>query len=173
LLTGLGDIFKGFSTYFVMQAFGVTDPWMRVGGALVAILGHNYSVFLLERTEEGKLHLRGGAGGATAFGGALALWPPSGLIIFPLSLIVYFVIGYASLTTMSIALLATIVFLVRVLVNAPGAEWAYVVYGLAAEFILIWALKPNIQRLREGTERVVGLRAARQKKQQTPPSDPE
>jgi glycerol-3-phosphate acyltransferase PlsY len=74
---------------------------------------------------------------------------------------------------MSIALLATIVFLVRVLVNAPGAEWAYVVYGLAAEFILIWALKPNIQRLREGTERVVGLRAARQKKQQTPPSDPE
>jgi glycerol-3-phosphate acyltransferase PlsY len=72
LLTGLGDIFKGFSTYFVMQAFGVTDPWMRVGGALVAILGHNYSVFLLERTEEGKLHLRGGAGGATAFGGALA-----------------------------------------------------------------------------------------------------
>lgn len=173
LLTGLGDIFKGFSTYFVMQAFGITDPWMKVAAALMAILGHNYSLFLLERNQEGKLTLRGGAGGATAFGGALALWPPSGLIIFPLSLIVFFVIGYASVTTMSIALLATIVFLVRVLVNAPGAEWAYVAYGLAAEIILIWALRPNIQRLMEGTERVVGLRAARQKKQQTPPSDPE
>jgi glycerol-3-phosphate acyltransferase PlsY len=164
LLTGIWDILKGFATLWVVQGFGVSNVWVSVGAALMAILGHNYSLFLLERNEEGKLRLRGGAGGATAFGGALALWPASGLIVFPLALFVYLVIGYASVTTMSIAFFATIVFLVRVLVHAPGAEWAYVVYGLAAEVILIWALRPNLKRLREGTERVVGLRAARHKK---------
>lgn len=160
LLTGIFDILKGLATYWVVEGFGIATPWMRVGAALAAIIGHNYSIFLLEKTQEGKLKLRGGAGGATAFGGTLALWPWAGLIILPLSVIVYFVIGYASVTTMSIAALSTIVFLVRVLLNAPNAEWAYVVYGLAAEAILIYALRPNIKRLREGTERKVGLRAS-------------
>jgi glycerol-3-phosphate acyltransferase PlsY len=34
-----------------------------------------------------------------------------------------------------------------------------VVYGILAELVVIWALRPNIQRLRLGTERIVGLRA--------------
>lgn len=173
LLTGLGDIFKGFATFWVVQAFGITDAWIRVAAALVAILGHNYSFFLLERNELGKLRLRGGAGGATAVGGAMALWLPSAFIIIPLGFLIYMLIGYASVTTLSIAFFATVIFLVRVLVGAPGAHWAYVVYGLLAWLILVYALRPNLKRLREGNERVVGLRAARQRKQQTPPSSPE
>ncbi len=174
-LTGLMDIFKGFATYWVVMAFGITDPWVRVVAALMAILGHNYSIFLLYRDEAGKLKLRGGAGGATALGGTLALSLPIGLIVFPLSILVFLFIGYASVTTLSIAFFSTLIFLIRVLVKAPGAEWAYVIYGLLAGLLLVYALRPNLKRLREGTERVVGLRAARIKKQQekTPSSDPE
>lgn len=173
LLTGIMDIFKGFSTYWIVQGFGINNPWVRVGAALAAIIGHNYSIFLMERNEAGKLRLRGGAGGATAFGGTLALWPLGGLIIFPLSAAVYFVIGYASATTMSIAFFSALVFLIRVLLKAPEAEWAYVIYSLAAEAILMYALRPNIKRLIEGTERPVGLRAARQRKKETPSSNTE
>ncbi|MDX9864196.1 MAG: glycerol-3-phosphate acyltransferase [Anaerolineaceae bacterium] len=174
-LTGMMDILKGFATYWVVMAFGITNPWVRVAAALMAIVGHNYSIFLLYRDENGKLKLRGGAGGATTLGGTLALWLPGGLMVFPLSILVFLFIGYASVTTMSIAFFSTLIFLIRVLVQAPGAEWAYVIYGLAAGLLLIYALRPNIKRLREGNERVVGLRAARIKKQQkkTPPADPQ
>jgi glycerol-3-phosphate acyltransferase PlsY len=34
-----------------------------------------------------------------------------------------------------------------------------VIYGALALLVLIWALRPNIKRLIEGTERIVGLRA--------------
>ena len=175
-LTGLMDIFKGFATYWVVMAFGINDPWVRVVAAVTAIIGHNYSLFLLYRDEAGNLKLRGGAGGATALGGTLAISMTVGLIVWPLSILVFLFIGYASVTTLSIAFFSTLIFLIRVLVQAPGAEWAYVVYGVLAELLLIYALRPNIKRLREGTERVVGLRAARLKKKQkekTPSSDPE
>ncbi len=172
-LTGLMDIFKGFATYWVVMAFGINDPWVRVVAALMAIIGHNYSIFLLYREETGKLKLRGGAGGATALGGTLALSMTVGLIVWPLSVLVFLFIGYASVTTLSIAFFSTLIFLIRVLVKAPGAEWAYVFYGLLAGLLLVYALRPNLKRLREGTERVVGLRAARMKKKQekTPSSD--
>ena len=174
-LTGLMDIFKGFATYWVVMAFGINDPWVRVIAALMAIIGHNYSIFLMYRDETGKLKLRGGAGGATALGGTLALSVTVGLIVWPLSILVFLFIGYASVTTLSIAFFSTLIFLIRVLVKASGAEWAYVIYGLLAGLLLVYALRPNLKRLREGTERVVGLRAARMKKKQekTPSSDSE
>jgi acyl phosphate:glycerol-3-phosphate acyltransferase len=174
-LTALMDILKGFSTYGVVMLFGVNNPWVRIAAALAAVIGHNYSIFLLHRDEAGKLKLRGGAGGATALGGTIALWPAGGWMVLPLSILVFLFIGYASVTTMSIAFFSTLIFLIRVLVKAPGAEWAYVIYGLLAEALLIYALRPNIKRLREGNERVVGFRAYRQKKQQekTPSSDSE
>ena len=174
-LTALMDIFKGFSTYWVVMAFGVTNPWVRIAAALLAVIGHNYSIFLAHRDEAGKLKLRGGAGGATALGGTMALWLPGGLIVLPLSVLVFLFIGYASVTTMSIAIFSTLIFIIRAQIGAPGAEWVYVIYGLLAEALLIYALRPNIKRLREGNERVVGFRAYRQKKQQekTPSSDTE
>lgn len=41
----------------------------------------------------------------------------------------------------------------------------YVAYGFVAIGIVLWALRPNLKRLREGTERVVGLRAYLRKRQ--------
>jgi hypothetical protein len=46
------------------------------------------------------------------------------------------------------------VFAVRAAVGFP---WTDVLYGVLAEILLIWALRPNIKNLLAGTERVVGI----------------
>ena len=106
----------------------------------------------------------GGAGGATSFGGAIALWPMSGYIIFPLAVLSYILIGYASVTTMAIPLLAMLVFGYRAVVGV--SPWAYFFYGVAAELIVLWALRPNIKRLLEGNERRVDFLGYLKKRRQ-------
>jgi hypothetical protein len=46
--------------------------------------------------------------------------------------------------------------------------WEYVVYGLLAECLLAWSLRPNIKRLLNGTERVIGLRAKKARATESP-----
>jgi len=156
ILTATLDVLKGAATAWVVSWLAPAQPWVQVGAALLAIIGHNYSIFLVHR-KNGKWALRGGAGGATALGGAIALWNPIIFIILPIAFLVYLFIGYASVTTMIIAFIAMIVFIVRAVMGL--SPWAYVIYGALAFLVLVWALRPNIKRLIEGTERVVGLRA--------------
>lgn len=155
-ITAILDVIKGAATAWVVTWLTPGQPWVQVGAALLAIIGHNYSIFLL-KVENKKLVFRGGAGGATCLGGAIALWNPIIWIILPLAIMVYLFIGYASVTTMSIAFIAMIVFLVRAILGL--SPWAYVIYGALALFVLVMALRPNLKRLKDGTERVVGLRA--------------
>lgn len=162
LLTAILDVLKGVATGWIVSWLFPGTPWVSVVAALMAILGHNYSIFLIEEKIGGGIRLRGGAGGAPAVGGAIALWPPSALIILPLAALVYVFIGYASVTTMSVAIFAALVFGVRA---AQGlGPWMYVWYGVAALLIVMWALRPNLARLVAGNERVVGLRAYLKKK---------
>jgi glycerol-3-phosphate acyltransferase PlsY len=156
VITAVLDVLKGAGTAWVVSWLAPQMPWVQVGAALLAIIGHNYSIFLIHR-KDGKWALRGGAGGATALGGAIALWNPIVFIILPIAFVVYLFIGYASVTTMSIAFIAMIVFIIRAIMGL--SPWAYVLYGALALFVLVWALRPNLIRLKEGTERVVGLRA--------------
>ncbi|MBN1303287.1 MAG: glycerol-3-phosphate acyltransferase [Anaerolineales bacterium] len=154
--TAVLDILKGAASVWIAQAV-TPNVWLHVLAPLAAVIGHNYSIFLAERTETGGIRLRGGAGGAACFGGALGLWPYSILIILPVGYLVFFGVGYASVTTMSIALVATIIFAVRA--GLGYGPWAYVVYGVIAEALLMWALRPNIKRLLDRTERLHGWRA--------------
>jgi glycerol-3-phosphate acyltransferase PlsY len=80
-----------------------------------------------------------------------------------LAALIWWGIGYASVTTMSIALLAIIIFAYRAWLGL--SPWAYVIYGGVALVLLIWSLRPNIQRLINGTERLHGWRAMRLKAQ--------
>lgn len=164
LLTAGLDVFKGFSTSWIVAWLAPGLPLLSVAAGLCAILGHNYSIFLIEEKIGGGIRLRGGAGGAPALGGAMAIWPQAGLIILPLGVLVYVLIGYASVTTMSVGLIASFVFLVRTIQGA--SPWEYILYGLGALGIVMYALRPNLLRLRQGTERAVGLRAYLQKRQQ-------
>lgn len=153
--TALLDILKGAVAVWLARWISPQQDWLHVIAPLAAILGHNYSIFLAERDAKGKFRLRGGAGGAPSVGGAWGLYPSSLLIILPLGVLVFFTIGIASVTTMAVALFAIIVFAVYA---AQGIlPWWYVLYGVGAELLLIWALRPNIKKLLAGQERVVGI----------------
>lgn len=156
LLTALMDGTKGAVTVWIAQAAAPHGEWLHVLAPIAAILGHNYSIFLIERNAKNRLRLRGGAGGGTAVGGSIGLWWPSVFIVLPLAALVFFGIGYASVTTMSIALIITAVFAVRYTMGL--ASIPDIVYGVMAFCLLVWALRPNIKALIEGRERFHGWR---------------
>jgi acyl phosphate:glycerol-3-phosphate acyltransferase len=160
-LTAILDGVKAAAAVWIVRWIIPADMlyfhWVEVAAPLLAIIGHNYSIYLLERHETtGKVRFRGGAGGAPCMGGAAGLWIPALVYVLPLALVVYFVIGYASLTTLSIAFFSTIVFAITA--GLGITPWQYVLYGLIAQILLVWALRPNLQRLRQGNERLHGLR---------------
>ncbi len=152
--TAMLDILKGAASVWVAQWVTPDHHWVHVLAPLAAILGHNHSIFLPERDENGKLvRLRGGAGGAPSVGGAIGLWTNSVLIILPLGMLTFFTVGIASITTMAVAFFAIIVFAIRA---AQGhMDWIDVWYGVGAEILLIWALRPNLKKLFAGQERIV------------------
>jgi glycerol-3-phosphate acyltransferase PlsY len=89
LFTALLDVSKGAGAVWVGQSLFSSPDWIVAMNGLLAILGHNYSAFLVERNEDGKLHFRGGAGGATTLGVAIGLWVNSWLVILPIAGLVY------------------------------------------------------------------------------------
>jgi len=170
LLTAIMDILKGAAAVWVAQALDPTNHVVHVLAPVFAILGHNYSFFLLERDANGKLKFRGGAGGAPALGGAMGLWLPMFPIAFGIGALIWFTIGIASLTTMAIGVVVIIIFGVRASLGLQDP--IDISYGVIAELLLIWALRPNIKKLFAGNERVINtslngwLRARREAKQQ-------
>ncbi len=170
LATALLDVFKAALAVWLAKWLSADNQLVAILAPIAAILGHNYSLFMPEYDKNGRfLRLRGGAGGAPTVGGAIGLWPLSVLIMIPLGALVFFTVGYASVTTMSVAVFAILVFGIRLALGVPGANWWDVVYGIVATLLLVWALRPNIQKLLNGTERVVsislhGLLKARQEK---------
>jgi len=157
IATAILDGLKGASVVWLARAIVPGNHWIEALAPLMAILGHNFSIFLLERGHDDRPRLRGGAGGAPCVGGAFGLWPPSLIIILPISFAIWYGIGYASLTTISAGLLATGIFIYRAIIGA--SPWEYVGYGVLAELAILWALRPNLVRLWKGTERLNGWRA--------------
>jgi glycerol-3-phosphate acyltransferase PlsY len=157
LLTAILDGLKGASSVWLAQGLlpaEVRPLGMALAG-LAAILGHNYSIFL---------KFKGGAGGAPCVGAGVGLLPWSAVIVIPVGALVLFGVGYASLATLSVSLTLTALFAFRYYTHAPGAEAEYILYGLGSLGLLAWALRPNIQRLLRGEERLVGWRAKRLKR---------
>ena len=153
LLTALTDILKGALAVWIAQALTPDNHVVHVLAPIFAILGHNYSLFMMERDENGKMKFRGGAGGAPALGGAMGLWLPMFPIAFGIGALIWFTVGIASLTTMAIGFVVIIIFAVRAYLGLQNP--VDVSYGIVAELLLIWALRPNIQKLLSGNERVI------------------
>jgi glycerol-3-phosphate acyltransferase PlsY len=156
------DFFKGAVAVWLARAVLPGSVWLEVIAPVIAVLGHNYSIFLAARDPQGKLHLRGGAGGATTVGGAMGLWWLSALINIPVGVGILFGVGYASVATLSVGISSIAIFAYRAWIGA--SPWEYIMYGVLAEILLLIALRPNIKRLLNGTERVVGWRARRKSK---------
>jgi glycerol-3-phosphate acyltransferase PlsY len=153
LLTAFFDVLKGAISVWVAEAILPESHLIHILAPLAAILGHNYSLFMIRRDENGNLRFHGGAGGAPALGGAMGLWLPIFPIVLAAGALIWFTVGIASLTTMAIGLVVTIVFAVY---SWQGfLEPVNIWYGVIAELFLIWALRPNIKKLLAGNERVV------------------
>ena len=153
LLTAILDILKGAAAVWVAEALVPQGHLFHILAPIAAILGHNYSLFLISRDADGKLRFHGGAGGAPALGGAMGLWPWMFPIVFGAGALVWFTLGIASVTTMTVGLVVIIVFAIRASMGLqePLDIW----YGIIAELLLLWALRPNIRKLFAGQERVV------------------
>jgi glycerol-3-phosphate acyltransferase PlsY len=157
LLTAVFDAGKGILAGMVSVWLVPGNNWIKFLSVTLAVVGQIFSIFLVEKRADGKLHFRGGAGGSTTLGGAIALWPGSWIILLPLVAVVYGVVGYASVTTISIAFFSLLLFGYRAITNV--GPWEYVLYGVVSLVFVLHTLQPNIERLKAGTERAVGLRA--------------
>lgn len=141
LLTTLSDILKGAAAIWLVQALGL-GAWALAFAGTLAVVGHNYSLFL---------NFRGGAGTGTSVGAAIALWGMAlPLLVIP-GVIVGLLIGHASTASITIALLLPIIFGMRG--DVPNA----VLFGLPVTVLTLWALRPNIQRLFKREERFLPI----------------
>ena len=75
-------------------------------------------------------------------------------IVFGVGALVWFTLGIASVTTMAIGLVVTIVFAIRIVAGAPDQNPLDIWYGIVATLLLVWALRPNIKKLLAGTGNV-------------------
>jgi len=69
--TAIFDMLKSAVCVWLARLIMPSAYWVHILAPVMAIIGHNYSVFLVERGEDGKIRLRGGAGGGPTAGGAL------------------------------------------------------------------------------------------------------
>lgn len=148
LVTALLDVGKGATTVLVIRHFvgDTTLGWAEALAGLGVVLGHNYSVFL---------GFKGGAGGATAIGTGAAFWLVGTIPALIAGLFMLFIIGYASLATIfaaygvAVALTAAAMF-----DKLPGS---YAAFGWGIVILVMLSLRPNIERLMNGTERRVQI----------------
>ncbi len=170
IVTSFSDVFKGIIgiklTQLVLANLLQVDaawlPWAYLAAGTMSVIGHNWSIFM---------KFGGGAGTGPNIGWATAIWPP----MFPIGFVVMagmlLGLGMASVASLSMAAIIPITFAILYftgidvqlgLADTP----AYMVAGVLTAVIVTWALRPNIKRLIEGNERVVGPRAKRLKHKQ-------
>ncbi len=138
------DIAKGF-----VQAFIGTILVDELVGALaggLAMLGHWRPLFLGFR--------KGGKAVATAAGTFFGIATLLGLIALGLWLTTFLVTRYASVASMVVAVALPFVAL------ALGEPWPVLVFASAAGFAVLLLHRPNLARLRAGTESRFRLRRA-------------
>jgi glycerol-3-phosphate acyltransferase PlsY len=151
LMTAVLDLLKGYLAVWLVRQFFPEYIWLQVLAGVAAVIGHNWSIILYLLTRR----FSAGAGTGPNVGAAMAFWPGIGLIAVPLVIFCVFIIGYGSVASLATAFSIVIAFLIRAMdMNTP---WQYAVFGMATAILVIWALRPNIERLIKGTERRVGL----------------
>jgi acyl phosphate:glycerol-3-phosphate acyltransferase len=141
LLTGALDVGKGaLAIWAAGQISGL--PMANVLAGAAAILGHNYSF---------ALRFRGGAGVGTSLGALTAIYWPAGVALMILLVVVIYRTRIASVGSLTV--LTAMPFLILALSLAGIMVSIYILYGVLAWIIIVNAHRPNIERLKHGTER--------------------
>jgi glycerol-3-phosphate acyltransferase PlsY len=141
------DIGKGVVVVILAREMVGTHV-AEVVGALVALVGHNWPIFL---------GFRGGRGILTALGGLSMMTPVPAVVATATFIVMAFGSRYISLGSI-IGVLAG----AASLVGLALAGWysnTYMLFAGAAAAMIIWQHRDNIQRLIKGNERRLGTPA--------------
>ncbi len=143
-LTLAMDVGKGFLAVWLAGQITMS-PLVQVlaGGAVV--LGHCYPVFN---------RFKGGAGVSTSLGALGAIYLPLAIALLVLLLLIVAITRYASVGSLTVTTLVPIVLLILGLMGT--LPLIYVLYGVLLWLIVVYAHRPNIQRLLHGSERRLG-----------------
>lgn len=158
IVTALSDVFKGFAAVWITRTlFGTAVdatlvPWLLATAGFFSVVGHNWSIFL---------GFGGGAGTGPNVGWATALWWPMFPIAFVVMVGLLVGVGMASIASLSMAIIIPVAFLILYFAGIPPYDGtlAFIVGGIATLLVVTWALRPNLKRVLNGTERIVGPRA--------------
>ena len=151
-LTCLGDAIKGMTAMGVARLVAMLAAalapeatwlnWIEPLAGIAAVAGHNWSIFL---------GFKGGAGTVTTVG-----------VLAAMNVYVVAAVIVAGLIAMLISKMASIGSITLAVAMAPAliiaaatklTPWAFVAFGVVAGALTIYALRPNIQRIKRGQER--------------------
>ena len=171
-ITVIGDVLKGAVAVLISRWI---FPDVQIGHALAvlgALLGHNWSIWiaLLAKSDPRAQYApppmgwiqrlaqqgRGGAGVATTAAAVMALFPPVVLVLIIPVFLIFLATRYASVGSLSAAIMAPFVMLYFCLTGS--APWVYLILLIVVCTIIILVHRPNIERLRAGTEKRFGQR---------------
>jgi len=147
LITGGIDVGKGALAVWLAGRLApeASQAVAQVLAGVAVILGHNHSIFL---------SFRGGAGVGTSLGALSIIYWPAAVALLILLLVIIAATRYASIGSLTVMTLMPLILLA--LAVAGMLSLTYVGYGLLAWAIIVYAHRPNIRRLIEGTERRLG-----------------
>jgi glycerol-3-phosphate acyltransferase PlsY len=140
-----GDLLKGVIPTYLALKYG--SPVLGVAAGLLAMAGHNWSVFL---------RFKGGRGVATGAGVVLAIAPQILLIAVSVFILVAAVTRYVSLASVLGALT------VPILLIYFREPLPFVIFGLVGCTFVIIRHIPNMKRLIAGTEAKIGQKISAQ-----------
>ena len=143
------DLSKGLLAVFLARVV-VDTVEAEVSAGLLALAGHNWSVFL---------GFKGGRGTVTGLGGLMAMGPVSGAIAVVSFMPVILISRYVSLGSIVGVTVAFFSQLAMVLLDMSSPT--YLLYTGVGCPIIIWQHRDNIQRILQGTERRIGQRVDR------------
>lgn len=152
LLVWFLDSIKGVAAVLIAQHLLPSHPAVAATvGAILVIVGHNWSVFAMLFTGE----LRGGKGAASAFGTLLVIAPlPLVGVAFAISGALIAITRYMSLGVLvmfGLSFLWLTMLIVRGLMHP-----IFVLYMLVTMTLIVYRFRENIQRLIAGKERRLG-----------------
>ena len=149
VLTSFSDVLKGaasvwLTTWLLGDALGPDLlPWAQAAAGVMAVAGHNWSIFL---------KFGGGAGTGPNVGWSAAIVPGVFQIAFLVMGGMLYFVGMASVASLSMAAVTIIIFAIRFALGIDTTT-AYLTGSIVAGLLVIWALRPNIRRVMNGTER--------------------
>jgi glycerol-3-phosphate acyltransferase PlsY len=134
------DLAKGAAPVLLARWLGGGE-WLPSLVAVAAVAGHCWSPLI---------QFRGGKGVATAAGATVALTPWI-LVLVPLMVCIVAIWRYISLASLTVAASAALGITVAELLGRGSWAWVFAFWAVVA--VIFVKHKPNIKRLRSGTER--------------------